>query len=284
MSFEVLTNAGGMPYLRITHTDGATADVHLQGAHVGSWVTAKRREPLFMSSKSVFAPGKALRGGIPICWPQFSDIGPGAVHGYARSSNWEFTSQEVTPDFTSATFTLVHPDSAAEAFRNSVVMYVVKVGGERLSVSLKVDNKNTDQPITFTTALHSYFKVSDISAVSLRGSLDGVEWADNLEQRAVKPAAPISIIDKEIDRIYRGTAGRPVVIQDAQAGLEISVTAASLDDTVLWNPWIEKNKRLSDLDDEGYKRFVCVESAAIKDAVVVPPGGSWVGEQNITVS
>lgn len=284
MSVEITKHASGLPQVRVVSLDGASVDVHLQGAHVDNWVTAKKRRPLFMSRDAVFQTGKALRGGIPICWPQFSDLGPIAVmHGYARTAQWHFKRFEVDSNHAStAVFSLQQPEDAPSPYRHCCVEYVVTLAAERLSVRLDVVNQGTES-VTFTAALHTYFSVSDISAVRIEGVLDSVEWADNLEHRAVKPAAEIRTIDKETDRIYRGTGGHPVTVVDTKDGVRTIITANGLDDTVLWNPWIEKAKKMADLNDDAYIQFVCVESAAIKTPVVLLPGAKWSGAQVVNV-
>jgi glucose-6-phosphate 1-epimerase len=128
-------------------------------------------------------------------------------------------------------------------------------------------------------AFHTYFAVSHISHVAVHG-LDAFSYADNLQKRQICQPAEIRTIDKEIDRIYFDVTN-PVVISDQQRNLVIS--GLGLNDVVLWNPWIEKAKKMADLPDDGYLYYVCVEHGVIKSPPEVAPGGHWEGAQEISV-
>eukprot|EP00672_Neobodo_designis_P021396 CAMPEP_0174847440 /NCGR_PEP_ID=MMETSP1114-20130205/12917_1 /TAXON_ID=312471 /ORGANISM="Neobodo designis, Strain CCAP 1951/1" /LENGTH=302 /DNA_ID=CAMNT_0016081719 /DNA_START=52 /DNA_END=960 /DNA_ORIENTATION=+ len=284
--FEVVNNAGGMPMAVLTHPrTGAKVNVHLQGAHVEGWVTATGAQPLYTSPATLYKEGKAVRGGIPVCWPQFSDLGPcPASHGYARVSMWDPIAavDDAKRDAVSLTLRLGIVAGAPDFDTATAEYTVTLVGASGLELSLRVSNSaNASTPLEFTTALHTYFAVSDIASARVEGVLDECVYADNLEKRAMKPAAVIRTFEGEVDRIYHGSNGAPIRVVDGATGAVTTVTATGLDDTVLWNPWIEKAKALADLPDDGYKHFVCVESAAVKNKVTVAPGASWTGTQTV---
>jgi glucose-6-phosphate 1-epimerase len=284
-NFALVENPGGMPMAVLKHPRAsASVNVHLQGAHVDGWVTGSGAKPLYTSATTAYKEGKAIRGGVPVCWPQFSDLGPcSASHGYARSSMWEPVGSKDDADrnAVSITLRLTKVGSAPSPFDACEVEYTVTlVGDSNLELALSVTNPSS-AAIEFTTALHSYFSVSDISAVRIDGVLDECPYADNTEQRAMKPAAPIRTIEGEVDRIYHGSKGNAVRVTDSATGATTTITADGLDDTVLWNPWIEKAAKLADMPDDGYKSFVCVESAAVNTKATAAPGSTWTGTQRI---
>ena len=285
MPVEMSESAGGLPMAIVSNkATGASVRVHLQGAHVEGWTTAQNERPLYMSPATEYKEGKPLRGGVPVCWPQFSDFGPcKAMHGFARNNMWDVEGcddEDQNTILRLALRSVSGADVPAPFDALKLKFSVALVGADRLKMELLVTNP-TDAAVEFTTALHTYFAVSEISGVRIEGVLDTVPYADSLEQRVEKPAAEIRVIDKEVDRIYKGTDGKEVRIINGQTGAVTTITAANLNDTILWNPWIEKAKRLADLPDEDYHKFVCVESAAVYNKATVAPGATWTGSQLI---
>ena len=267
-----------------------SAEVHvaLQGAHVVYWKAQNGQEVIYTSPTAIFSEGVAIRGGVPICWPQFSDMGPGKVHGYARNNKWMLDKKDEGQESSAAVFALppeVHPPEWA----GFGVTFLVRLGSNKLELELAVANGQpaSAEPKTFTGALHTYFAVPEIANTTIEGGLDATQYLDNLQERAKQPAAPIRSIDKEVDRIYLGVKD-PVVIRhpgsDRRGAFTVTIASQGFPDIVLWNPWIEKAQRLKDLPDEGYHHFVCVESAVIAKPVVLQPGSSWTGVQSITVA
>ena len=81
-AMELATQFGIPPALTFEDTPGGLvravvstplteAEVYLQGAHVARWSPRGQQPVLFMSSTSLFAPGKAIRGGVPVIFPWF---------------------------------------------------------------------------------------------------------------------------------------------------------------------------------------------------------------------
>jgi glucose-6-phosphate 1-epimerase len=283
MPVEMLTNLGKMPMAMLQHREsGASVFIHLQGAHVNGWKTGDGASPLYTSSQTVWAEGKAIRGGVPICWPQFSDFGPcSTAHGFARTSMWDVVDHADSAEEASITLKLKPSPSAPSPFNELTLSYqVTLLGSDGLRLSLSVENPTADA-VSFTTALHTYFTVQDINSVRIEGALDLAPYADSLENRAAKDPAPINSIDREVDRIYKGVNGKEVRIVDGLTGAVTAITAVGLNDTVLWNPWIEKAKKMADMPDEDYRKFVCVESCAVYDKATVAAKSTWCGSQTI---
>jgi glucose-6-phosphate 1-epimerase len=249
-----------MPAVRWRSRDGASATATLQGAHLVSWVPAGGGEALFVSERSAFEAGKAIRGGVPVCFPQFAERGPLVKHGFARISPWRFEGASETEEGTCATFALESSPSTLapwpHAFR---LVLAATVGGPRLALELRVENPG-GAAFEFAAALHTYFRVSDNAAARLAG-LCGV----------VTAAEPI-------DRIYFAPPAA-TRLEDADRAFEISQHGFA--DTVVWNPGPELTAKMADMAPDGYRRMLCVEAAAIEPVVRVDAGSAWTGGQAI---
>jgi glucose-6-phosphate 1-epimerase len=268
---------GGLPKMVLRHADGDGAEVYLHGAHITSWTDSGRNELLFVSSKSSFAPGTPIRGGIPVIFPQFCD-GPLPKHGFARVSNWHPVSSRLLADGTVAvelglrespeTLTIwPHP------FR---LILGIGLGHGSLTVSLSIKNTGKD-PFLFQTALHTYFRVEDIRKTSVQG-LCGITYIDSLDGDARKPETqPEITFAEEVDRIYPSAPDK-ILIYDGSSGRTMQVAKSGMPDVVVWNPWVEKSRRLSDLGDDEYKYFVCVETGIMAEPRALPASKEWHGE------
>jgi glucose-6-phosphate 1-epimerase len=257
--------------------DGSRAELTLHGAHVISWIPGKGGEQLFLSRKSEYRPGVAIRGGIPVIFPQFGGRGTLPKHGFARTLPWELLSTE------GGVAVLKLQDNPATraiwpyAFR---ALYRVEVRGQDLAMTLRVVNADTDV-YSFTAALHSYMCVEDVHLAAVEG-LKGLRYVDSAqgEEESVEENERVTF-PGEVDRIYFGTQYPVHLIQEDRS---LTVQAEGFTDTVLWNPGSEKGAALADLHPGGYLEFVCIESASIEQAVVLEPGRSWQGTQELTAS
>ena len=278
--------------------------IYTFGAHVASWrslsdleVFKTKPEFLFVSKKAILDGTKPIRGGIPICFPQFGKLGECTnQHGFARNTTWEFVGSEVDEEklLAKATFTLSSTESTMKEFPYKFKLnYTVSIEKEFLNTNLEVINED-EKEFEFTTALHTYFGAKSITDIAVKG-LNGVRYTDSLEdgKKCVEGEEEIRF-DKEVDRIYR----RNVALVDkerleiidrvwedkgvlSQHTRGVAMTTKNLNDAVVWNPWIDKAKSMGDFGDEEYKEMVCVEAAAIDEPVKVKPGASWIGEQTL---
>jgi len=253
------------PRAALRHQSGAKCFVYFQGAHVADWVTAAGHQPLYVSPAAVYVPGKPLRGGIPVCWPQFSDMGSLPQHGLLRT-NACFTIHRTgaNDDVTSLTLRTVSDDHTKAQWPHTFeFLYTVELSPDTLVCKIDVTNIGP-APWPFTCALHTYLSVSDITRTAVVG-LGGAEYLDNLKQRqlALHPVdADPFFIGEEVDRIYLNVP-KPIQVRDEVTGVTVDISAAGFPDTVLWNPWEAKCASIADLPDDGYRHFVCVESAAV---------------------
>jgi len=257
---------------REVRTGRSVARVYDYGAHVWTW--ALDGEPvLWTSAGSFFEPGKALRGGVPICWPWF---GPGRsgdltpAHGYARISEWTLTGLVEGPDATVLTYTLT-PADAPDALPGEdwTVTYEVSIG-DRLQLALTVANQGAT-PFSYETALHTYFRVGDVRQVVV-GGLDGASYLDKVTGRPEVQAGDVTIT-AETDRVYL-RAGE-VVVTDPVLGRRLRISTEGAADTVVWNPWIAKAAAMPDFGDDEWPGMLCIEAGnVLESAVTVMPGSS----------
>lgn len=274
---QIVTGEGDNKKIQLSSSE-ATCEIYLYGAHVTSWAV-KDQELLFLSQKAIFKAPKAIRGGIPICWPQFSDFGPLASHGFARNSFFELESS--TTDCVA--LVLRSGKETPQAFPHDFELHVkVQLEAKSLKQTLTVVNKGSDT-LSFTTALHSYFRVADVTKAVVEGLGDGhQQYLDNLDSREKKqqPAGNISF-DQEVDRIYV-EAPADVKVCDRASGHTVTVSREGFPDAVVWNPWIDKAKATADFGDEEYQEMVCVEAAvAPSGPIEVQPESQWSASQTL---
>lgn len=251
MTAIAMTTYGALPAVRITSPDGAEAIVTLYGAHLVSWKTADGVQRLFLSTRSALDGARAIRGGVPVIFPQFAERGTGMRHGFARVSTWRLAGAE------GAQFALNRHDLAADVAQawphGFELRLSVAVSGARLALDLEVRNTGA-AAFAFSSALHTYFAVDDVGSIRIGGVQDG-------ELR----------IDGKLDRIYRGVGGAITLAQ--QAGT-LTLAQSGFRDAVVWNPGAEDTRALADMEDDEYQRFVCIEPALIEPATLLP-GAAW---------
>lgn len=270
--------AGGLPCVRVA-TPRCTGEVYLLGATVTDWTPAGAEPVLFLSQRSRFATGTAIRGGAPLCAPWF---GPGRskdktpAHGFFRITPWELTDAADDDGTVTLSFRL---DPAVAQEHDLTATYVVTFGAE-LDLALTVGAGTAD--LDLEEAIHTYFRVSDIASVTIDG-LDGSRYVDKAPGgRAVNAQAGSVSFLRETDRVYahEGTA----TILDPGAGRAISVSKEGSGSTVVWNPWQTKAAGIEDLGDEQWRQMVCVESAnALRAALTVPAGQTHTLRQHIAL-
>ena len=270
-----LTEVLGQPALRITAPDGAQATVLLHGGHLVSWIPAGADEQLYLSPQAVAGPGLAVRGGVPVIFPQFEQLGPDTSlprHGLARTRTWQVDSHHEGRDHTQ--LTLVLQDDAdtralwPHGFRLELTL---SLGGSRLDLELYAENTG-DTSWDFAAALHTYLAVSELSHVRLQG-LEGCRYQDRLLGGMTLEDHPEKRFHGEIDRIYNQVPD--LLLRDGPRRL--SLRSHNFEDAVLWNPGPEKCAALKDMPADGWQHMLCVEAARIQAPPTLQPGESWAG-------
>ncbi len=271
----------GQEAIQLQAGDGSEAVVLLHGAHLVSWKTAGGVERLFLSENAVYAPGQALRGGVPVIFPQFAEMGPLAKHGFARSLPWRLKSVDATASDALAVLQLDSSDATRAVWPFEFALELsLRVSTQRLDMELEAVNTG-DRPWAFTAALHTYFAMPDVAAVRLHG-LSRLRYFDKVTRKEQVDRAESLQVDDELDRIYYDAA-RPLVLQsggDPKDAVTISQTGG-FTDVVVWNPGPANAAKLADMPDDGWKRMLCVEAALVGEARTLQPGEEWWGRQSI---
>ena len=270
---------GGLERLVIAARDGE-AHVYTHGANVAHFQPNGARPVLFMSRRAQFeagAPGKALRGGVPICFPWFGGRAsdPQApVHGTARLFAWTIDSVTDGADGTvEARLGLASTEYSRGLYPHDFALTFVVAVGATLRMELQVRNPGSG-PISFEDAFHTYFAVSDVRQIAVSG-LAGATYVDKVDafKRKVAPGEPL-VITGETDRVFLGTTG-VATIDDPGWKRRIAVEKAGSSTSVVWNPSEAKARTIPDLGDDDWRSFVCVEAAnAADDAVTLAPGAT----------
>ncbi|MDP2219116.1 MAG: D-hexose-6-phosphate mutarotase [Hydrogenophaga sp.] len=268
---------GGWPYAHIRNGH-ATATVSLFGAQLLSFVPAALgADLLFVSEGAVYEPGKAIRGGVPVCWPWFGPDPQGLgrpAHGLARTRPWAVHGASALPD--GATQLVLGLSDTAETqalWPHAFNLRLTITVGRTLRLALRTRNTGPSA-FELTQALHSYFAVSDIAHASVNG-LEGCRYIDkatgangaNLQQ-----SGPVHF-SGEVDRVYNGAPAELQLLDGERHG-RTRIRSTGSRTAVVWNPGATVAARMADLPGDAWRRFVCVETANAGDErISVPPGG-----------
>ena len=256
---------GGLWRASIT-TDQCTAELYRHGAHLTRWRPAGHDEVLWLSSQAKFEYGKAIRGGVPICFPWFASNQPssdpdGPAHGYARTTTWEFIDAK-------------HEDAGVTlSLRTAIEPFSLRYDvtfSDTLAMRLTVTNSGS-KPASFESALHSYFVISQIKQVQVTG-LENADYLDTVggEARSMTQSDQPITFDAEADRTY--TSSETAKIIDPGLQRTITIEKQNSSSTVVWNPWDAKTKRMGDFADDEWPGMLCVESGNIEpNAVTLEP-------------
>jgi glucose-6-phosphate 1-epimerase len=247
--------------------DGTTGELYLQGAHLTAWQPRGARPVIFTSSHATFAPGKAIRGGIPVIFPWFGPhpTDPKAPqHGFARTASWQLDKAEAAADAVTLELSL-----AAGGF---ALTYQVAIGAT-LRLDLAVRNIS-ESALSFEVALHSYFAVSDVERVAVSGLQDSSFIDKTANMRREPPAGGPMTLTGETDRVYLDVPDR-LMIDDGGWDRRILIEKTGAASTIVWNPWAEKAAAMADLGVDNWRGMLCVETGNVADnRIHLPPGGT----------
>lgn len=261
----------------VVTTPLAQARIALQGAHLMSYQAVNQLPLIWLSPAAKLAPGKSIRGGIPLCWPWFGPHERDAKlpgHGFARTVPWALEAARLLPDGRlRLEFALIESETTRAQWPHACTARHVITIGQELEVALETTNTGA-APFTLGQALHTYFVVGDVRQVSVLG-LEGCTYLDKVAGGArAQQVGPLSF-SGETDRVYFGTSGY-CVIRDPVLAREIIITATGSRSTVVWTPWAEKAAKMGDFGSaDGWLDMLCVENAnALDDVIVLAPGQS----------
>ncbi|KAK8136854.1 galactose mutarotase-like domain-containing protein [Apiospora sp. TS-2023a] len=307
---QALVTTPGLPpqaQVNITHNNsrvnailpsGESIEVLLHGATVTSWKDRAGNERLWLSEAAKLDGSKAVRGGIPLVFPVFGtapDHEPTSKlpqHGFARNSRWDFLGKSTTEssgqtdasvklDFGLSTATIDDEAKKLWPFSFSLI-YSVTLTPDALRTGIVITNDG-DQSFEFQTLLHTYFRIGDITKVSVSG-LEESAYIDKVDGAKEKQQAGDVTIAGEVDRVYHpADPSKPVVVSES-GETKLSIVRDNLGDVVVWNPWVEKAQGMGDFEPkDGYKNMICVEAGAVKAWTKLEAGDAYEGGQIISV-
>ena len=270
------TGNGGLPCLRIA-SPACEGEIYLHGAHVTHFQPRGHEPVLFVSSRSNYADGKPIRGGVPVIFPWFgprADDAAAPMHGLVRTRSWDVEGVTRAGDGVRVVMTTATPDAQ--------VRFAVTFAAA-LAMELPVRNASS-QPLRFEEALHTYFAVADVRAITIDG-LGGTEFLDKEKGHSrFRQAEPRLKLAGVTDRVYVNTPAT-CVIDDPGKSRRITIAKEHSASTVVWNPWDEKIKTMADLDPSEWTKYVCVETCNVKEnAVTLAPGAPHTLRATISVS
>lgn len=245
---------GELPLVVVTHPK-VRAAVTLQGAHLVAWQPSGERPVIWLSEQTPLTAGKAIRGGVPICWPWFGPAGEPA-HGFARNLPWTLSAHDENDDCVMLTFSLKSSEQTKKLWPHDFTLLARFRLGEHCEIELEAHGD-----YEATAALHSYFAVADIAGVTVSGL--GPDYLDKVNNGAAGTSADgRQTYPARVDRVYTAPADCSV-IEDARGERVIEVYHHYQSDVVTWNPGAELSCSMGDMANEGYKTMVCVETARI---------------------
>jgi glucose-6-phosphate 1-epimerase len=273
------TEVLGQPAMWLRAPDGAELTVLLHGAHIVSWIPAGDQERLYLSPLAQAGAGQAVRGGIPVVFPQFGRNGPLPAHGLARSRAWQWLEGAQRGEVVVGVLRL-QDDAATRALWPHAFEAELSFAFSGLQLDVELAITNTGHaPFELQAALHSYLRVDDVRRARL-GGLFGLRYDDQVSGASQHQEMDPFTFAGEIDRIYHD-ASAPLSL--ATAAGRTTITQEGFADVVVWNPGPQRAAALIDLPDDGWLQMLCIEAAQIKRPITLAPGQEWVGRQGFEV-
>ncbi|WP_437610630.1 D-hexose-6-phosphate mutarotase [Erwinia sp. V71] len=257
-----LRQTGELPVIVVSHPK-VRAAVTLQGAQLIAWQPSGEKPVIWLSEKTPLIPGKAIRGGVPICWPWFGPAGEPA-HGFARNLPWKLSAHDENEDGVMLTLVLESSEQSKKFWPHDFTLLARFRLGAHCEIELEAHGE-----YDATAALHSYFTVADIAGVEVSGLgnsfIDKVNNGVRGESADGKQRYP-----SRVDRIHTQPEGCSL-IHDTAGKRVIEVYHHHQSDVVTWNPGAELSCSMADMENDGYKTFVCVETAHVSSPMKSAP-------------
>ncbi|KAL5004646.1 hypothetical protein ScPMuIL_018102 [Solemya velum] len=281
---DVVQNLPQSDVVILDRGDGTSAAVHLHGATLLSW-QCQGKEILFLSQNAVFDHKKAIRGGVPLVFPHFGPWQHGPQHGFARIKRWKLEippSKDKHGNVISA-FSLEDDEFTRSSWEKRFrLVYTLVLQEKELSFSLVV-HSNDQNPFEFTTLLHTYFRTPDVTRTAVIG-LQQLKYTDKVNNdQVLEETREAILLSENYDRIYSNCPPEIVVGRIADGNCSAVLRTLNFPDIVLWNPWTEKAKAMSDFGDEEYKNMICVEAGNVSQPIKIDPGQQIEFTQSIQI-
>jgi glucose-6-phosphate 1-epimerase len=269
----------GQPAVHLRAPDGAQATVLLHGAHLVSWIPKGAEEQLYLSPTSGYGGRAAVRGGVPVIFPQFNTRGPLPKHGFARNRAWSLVEAQVRGDHAYAVLRLVDDESTRAIWPQAFTLELtVSVDAHRLDMELAVINSG-ETPLTCQAALHSYLGCGDVRRAQLEGLMNQT-YLDAVTGETREQWIDVVSVAQELDRIY-WNAPKQLLLREP--GRRLTISTQGFDDVVVWNPGPQKCADFQDMPADGWLSMLCVEAAQIGEPTYLAPGDEWSGMQTLTL-
>jgi glucose-6-phosphate 1-epimerase len=271
-----------LPRVELQHPCGDKVVATLFGGHVLSWMAAGQ-EQFFLSDQAVMDGSAPIRGGVPVCFPQFNMRGNLPKHGFARLQMWTLRESQTTLDDGRVSLLLALRDNE---YSRSIWPHAfdlrlrLTLGPGSLELQLEVENRGAET-LEFAAALHSYFAVADLSAARLMGLAGQRQWDALTDMHATTGPEPLQFT-AEFDRVFDASA-KPLQLSDGHRYLQLA-QSASFTETVVWNPHAALCAKLADMPAEGYRHMLCVEAAKLYEKQSLGAGAVWTGWQRLLQS
>jgi glucose-6-phosphate 1-epimerase len=262
---------GGLTKVDITFQE-ARLELYLQGAHITRYQPLAGVDLLWMSDSAVYQPAKALRGGIPLCWPWFGADSVDAdrpQHGYARTSDFSVVSTLADDQASSITLALGPAQLTFPDWHNKLRLEFEI----RLSAALWMEMRShnlSNSPLILSNALHSYLRISSRSQVAIP-AVTGLTYLDKLQDYLPRRQLTAITLNSEVDRVYQAPPAT-IDLLDSARGSKTSIRSWGNNNLVIWNPGAQKALAMADFDDDGFERMVCLEPAnALQQSITLQP-------------
>lgn len=257
--FCSLRRQGELTLLIIEHTEFRAA-FSLQGGQLIAWQPSHQPAVIWLSDQTEFTQGKAIRGGVPICWPWFGPAGKPS-HGFARTSQWQLEDCEESAQQVKVSMRLTASPETYKIWPHDFELSLVAIlSAESCRITLRITGN-----IETTAALHSYFHVGDSETVRVSGL--GENYIDKVKNNTLASQQGEQTYQGEVDRIFTHPAAESL-LKDPQLRRALKIEHKGLSDVVTWNPGATLSHSMADMSDDGYKTMVCVETARISQPFV----------------
>ena len=257
-----------------------------QGAQVLSYQVGDEPPIIWLNEKAQFKQGHGIRTGVPVCWPWFGNLAmnpqsvqamrhsdePATAHGLVRTREWEMLEIDDAGEALHIELGLPRIEGGLPGWPHDVALTLNIRLDSQLHISLTSHNRSSI-PVSISQALHSYFAVSDVRKVEVKG-VDGLTYIDTLDDwKRVAQAGDLTF-SGETDRIYLDTP-QQLSIVDPDWSRTLELTSRGSRSAVIWNPWIDKTATLGDMAADGWQRMLCIETANVMDDIItLEPGAS----------
>ncbi|MCC6917451.1 D-hexose-6-phosphate mutarotase [Nitrosomonas sp.] len=268
---------GGLPFVHVS-SDKASALISVYAGQVLAYrPKGVQDDLLFLSKRAYYQPGKAIKGGVPVCWPWFGPDPEGLgrpAHGFVRNRMWDVIESSTTPEGDiRIVLGLTGTEETRSIWPRSFILRLEITIGDTLNLELVTRNSGS-QACTITQAFHTYFSVGDIHQTHVSG-LENTRYIDKVDDNLEKNQTGAVTINAEVDRIYQ-SVGSDLIIHDIAHKRRIYITSKGNRTAVVWNPWAKISVEMADLEDDDYLHFICVETTnAAIDRVHIQPGSEF---------